>query len=216
MNVIQRHLAIFMLLLFVNTAADADITGLHLAQSDPGEGLVHNLSSQLSQSRELVLFVFLLSDLKTGHRRSAVFYIIIALCTAQSCICLAGIALGEFASETDTPLYYLSCLSSSGIAQRFDAGFMAVWTALGAIRLGVVIHCTARCVKRLFASFSNSLAAKILPLLPVALSVPVLYTRRWKTVVKFEESPYIIVSVVAAVPLVLFALMVKRRKKVED
>jgi hypothetical protein len=34
--------------------------------------------------------------------------------------------------------------------------------------------------------------------------------------VKFEESPYIIVSVVAAVPLVLFALMVKRRKKVED
>ena len=206
---------IFMLLLGVNTVADADITGLHLAAEHPKESLAYNISSQLSQSRELVLFVFLLSDLKQGHRRSAALYIIIALCMAQGCICLAATALGDLASATDTPLYYLSCLSSSGIAERFDAGFMAVWTALGVLRLGIIIHCISRCVKRVFAPFSNSLAAKLLPFLPAVLSVPILYTRRWKMFVLFAQPPYIIVSIVGVVPLVLLAVS-KRRREVED
>jgi hypothetical protein len=157
------------------------------------------------------MLVFLLGDVKGSKRGAVLSYLAVKLVLLEVMIGFVTLVLGEFGSSTDTPFFYLSCFSNSSVVERYDAGFMSVWTALAVIRLAAVLHCFSRCLRLIFRKMSAGTAAAV-QIIPAAVTFYLLSRRSWKGLAYLNESPWLIALLAGSVPLaVLIAMKVRKR-----
>ena len=208
--------AFFTVIMLLSTMSQPDFANLHLAQRDIPKALAGDISAELVRNRELVMLAFLLGGVKGSKRRAVLSYLGVKLVLLELLLGFAALVLGSFAGETDMPFFYLSCLSNSSIIERYDAGFMSVWTVLGVVRLAAGLHCIGRCVQHLCGGRARSFAVLAAQLLPMCATFFLLTKRRWKELAYLRESPWLIVLAAAVVPLAAVSLKFRRRRKNEN
>ncbi|MBQ9869809.1 MAG: hypothetical protein IJM32_09160 [Ruminococcus sp.] len=207
--------AFFAGILVLSAITYPDTANFHLAQRDIPNALANDIKGEFIRNRELVMLVFLLGDVKGSKPKSVVSYLALKLVILEVLLGFAALVLGEFALATDTPFFYLSCLSNSSVVERYDAGFMSVWTVLTVVRLAAVLHCCARCVRLLTGGRVKGAAVYAVQIIPAAATLYLLSKRRWKGLAYLNESPWLLVCAVGLIPLAVM-LVKKRRGKVED
>lgn len=198
-------------ILVLSAAENPDLTNFHLAQENIPRTLLGDIKGEFIRNRELVMLVFLLGDVKGSKRGAVLSYLAVKLVLLEVMIGFVTLVLGEFGSSTDTPFFYLSCFSNSSVVERYDAGFMSVWTALAVIRLAAVLHCFSRCLRLIFRKMSAGTAAAV-QIIPAAVTFYLLSRRSWKGLAYLNESPWLIALLAGSVPLaVLIAMKVRKR-----
>lgn len=204
--------AFFAGILILSAITYPDITGFHLAQRNIPKVLAGDISGEFIRNRELVMLVFLLGDVKGSKPKAVYSYLAVKLVILEALLAFVTLVLGEFALATDTPLFYLSCLSNSSVVERYDAGFMSVWTVLALVRLAAVFHCCGRCVWILSGGRAKSAMVLSVQTIPAAATLYLLSKRSWKGLAYLNESPWLLVCAVGVIPLAVMLLRVRRRK----
>ncbi len=202
---------IFTGILVLSAADRPDLTNFHLAQENIPKTLFDDINAELVRNRELVLLVFLLGDVKGSKRKSVFSYLAVKLVILEVMIGFVTLVLGSFGSSTDMPFFYLSCYSNSSVVERYDAGFMSVWTALAVVRLAAVLHCFSRCLRLIFKGISAKTAAAV-QIIPAAVTFYLLSKRSWKGLAYLRESPWLIALLTGAVPLAVLLVMKVRKR----
>ena len=207
--------AFFTSIMLLSTVQQPDTANFHLAQRDIPKTLSGDISAELVRSRELVMTAFLLGDVKGSKQKAVLSYLGVKLAILEILLGSAALVLGEFAGATDMPFFYLSCLSNSSVIERYDAGFMSVWTALGVVRLAAGLHCIGRCISHLCGGRAGRSVILAFQLLPVGATFFLLTKRRWKELAYLRESPWLIITAAAIIPLAAVSVKVRRRRKSE-
>lgn len=202
--------AVFMVVLMVSTFYQPDITNFHLAVPGLQSSFWNSLKAEFIRSRELAMLVFLMGDVKASRPKAAFAYLALKLIVLEFALGFVTLILGDFALSTDMPIYYLSCLSNSSVIERYDAGFMAVWTCLAVLRLAGLFHCCTRCLNLLWERIPRKLSVAIV-ILPAAATFGLLSLRRWGSVAYTNESFVPIAVLVGLMPLA--ALIVRKRRE---
>lgn len=203
-------------IMVLSTFTQPDLTGFHLAQRGIPKALAGDIKGEFVRNRELVMLVFLLGDVK-GSKQGAVWsYLAVKLVILELLLGFAALVLGDFALETDTPFFYLSCLSNSSVVERYDAGFMSVWTALAVIRLAAVFHCFGRCLHILSGGKAGARVTAAVTSIPAAATFYILSKRGWKSIVYHSESPWLIFCAAGLLPLCVMILLKVRRRVNEN
>ncbi len=202
----------FFVILFLSAADAPDMSNFHLAQRDLPKTLMNDVGGEFVRNRELVMLVFLLGDVKGSCTKAAYSYLVMKLVILETVMGFAALVLGELAQQTDMPVFYLSCYSNSSLIERYDAGFMSVWTMLAVLRLAALVHCAGRCVKVMFPKLTGNSSTIAAGVLPAVAAAALLLKRRWKTVAYLREPAVLIAVTAAVIPCVVY-LLVKGRKK---
>lgn len=205
---------VFTGVLLLSTFTKPELANFHLALPNVPKALSGGISGEFVRNRELVMLVFLLGDVK-GSKPNAVYsYLAVKLVILELLLGFVTLVLGDFALATDTPFFYLSCLSNSSVIERYDAGFMAVWTVLAVVRLAAVLHCSVRCLRLLDRRITRATAIAVGQIIPAAATFYLLSKRSWKGLAYLGESPFLITAAAGVVPMiVLLAVNVRREKK---
>lgn len=193
--------ASFTLLLVLSALDRTDASAFHFAVDDIGGTLAQDVKLDILRSREVVMLAFLLGDVKGSHAKSAYSYIGVKAFIVSFVAAFAVLVMGDFAFSTQTPFYYLSCCCTSTIIERFDAGYMSVWTALAVLRLGLGLHCASRCCAVLVSPKEKKTARRLIPFLPAAAAFVVLLFHKGKSVVYLRESLWVIILLAGIIPL---------------
>jgi hypothetical protein len=204
--------AFFAGVLILSAITYPDFTNFHLAQRDIPNALGGDISAEFIRNRELVMLVFLLGDVKGSKPKSVISYLAIKLAILEVLLGFITLVLGGFALETDTPFFYLSCLSNSSVVERYDAGFMSVWTVLAVVRLAAVFHCCGRCVRILSGGKAKGAVILSAQVVPAAATLYLLSKRSWKDLAYLRESPWLLVGVVGIIPLAVMMIKMRRRR----
>lgn len=207
--------AVFTSVLLLSTVTQPDLTNFHLAQRDIGSTIIKDAKWELIRNRELVMLVFLLGDVRGSKAKAAYGYIAIKIVILEVVMAFVTLVLGELAVETDMPFFYLSCYANSSVIERYDAGFMSVWTIMAVLRIAVMLHCFARCLQKLSGRLSRR-SATITAIIPAAATIIVLSQRRWKSIAYLREPPLLIIAVAAIIPLAVALLRKNRRMSDES
>ena len=207
--------SVFTGILVLSAAESPDLLNFHLAQNDIPRTLSGDIKGEFVRNRELVMLVFLLGDVKGSKRGAVLSYLGVKLVLLEVMIGFVTLVLGEFGSSTDTPFFYLSCYSNSSVVERYDAGFMSVWTALAVVRLAAALHCFSRCLRLIFKGISVRTAA-VVQVIPAALTFFLLSERHWKGLAYLYESPWLIAALAGAVPFAVLLAMKVRKKANEN
>ena len=204
--------AFFTAIMLASTVQQPDFANFHLAQRDIPQTLAGDISAELVRNRELVMLAFLLGGVNGSKHRAVLSYLGVKLVLLEILLGFAALVLGSFAGETDMPFFYLSCLSNSSVIERYDAGFMSVWTVLGVVRLAAGLHCIGRCVQLLCGGRARRSAVLAAQILPAAATFFLLTKRRWKELAYLRESPWLMIAVAAVIPLAVSVIVRRRRK----
>ena len=207
--------AIFTAVLMLSASGDPDITNFHLAQRDILTVAADDVKNEFVRNKELVLLVFLLGDVRGSKTRSVCSYLWVKLLILETVMGFVTLMLGELALETDMPFFYLSCSASSSMVERYDAGFMSVWTVMAVLRLAVVIHCAARCIRQLASAVSIRTAAAISCAVPIAAAFLLLCEHRWKDIAYLREPPLVIAALIALLPIAVSVIRARKERKNE-
>lgn len=208
--------SVFTGVLLLSALIGFDFTNFHLAQPDLPKALTSGIGGELVRNRELVMLAFLMGDVKGSKLKATYSYLAIKLVILEVLLGFVTLVLGDFAFSTDMPFFYLSCFSNSSVIERYDAGFMAVWTALAVIRLATVFHCSGRCLRLLSQRISRKTCVIAVQILPAVATFYLLLKRRWKSIAYLNESPWLIIAVAGLVPLVVTFFVKVRAKKNEN
>lgn len=208
--------AVFSGILVLSSMTRPDFTGFHLAVPDMSGELTSGIKGEFIRNRELVMLAFLLGDVKGSKPKAAYSYLAVKLVILEVLFGFITLVLGEFALATDMPFFYLSCFSNSSVIERYDAGFMAVWTLLSVVRLAAAFHCSGRCLRLLGGKITRKAAIIAVQILPAAATFYLLSKRRWKALAYMNESPWMIAAVAGLVPLLVSIFVKVRAKKNEN
>lgn len=203
-------------ILLLSSMTRPDFTGFHFALPDLTGELMSDIKGEFIRNRELVMLAFLLGDVKGSKTKATYSYLAIKLVILEVLLGFITLVLGDFALSTDMPFFFLSCFSNSSVIERYDAGFMAVWTLLSVVRLAAAFHCSGRCLRLLGERISRKASVIAVQILPAAATFYLLSKRRWKGIVYMNESPWLIVAVAGLVPLIVTVFVKVRAKKNEN
>ncbi len=208
--------ALFTGVLLLSALDRPDFTNFHLAQDNIPKALTGDIAGELVRNRELVALVFLLGDVRGSKPKAVYSYLAVKLVILEVVMGFAALVLGEFAVETDMPFFYLSCYSNSSVIERYDAGFMAVWTVLGVVRLALAFHCSGRCLRLIGKRISRRTSILLVQIVPAAATFVLLLRHRWKGLAYMRETPWLTVCAVGLVPLTVLLFDKFRRSANED
>lgn len=193
------------LMMTLCSAASLDIMRLDLAVERPFEVIGRAVISETERCECLVLFTFLAGRSQSSPQKSARHFLIAKGTLVGGLFILVTAALGAFGMRTKLPVFALASFSKNLITERSDAVFLLVWVFMGIVKLGVLIHCAAECLRLLFPSLDKMKSSLFCGVLPAFCALPLLLSYKWERFIYSEHSLVSVVGMSVIIPLILLS-----------
>ncbi len=199
--------------LVISSLENFSTVNFHLADNDVSGGIWQAAKGELSRNADLIFLVFLLPDLKGKVGKSSAVFLAVRFALVEIIMGFVTIILGDYTMYSKLPFFSLAAYSKTSIIERYDAAIMSVWVMLAIIKLGMYVHCTARCVKYTLPKLSFVTSAIIASAVPAAASLFYLIPHKWETIAYSSVSSIPLIILAAVVPLLMILFMRGRKNE---
>ncbi len=201
---------------FIGAGSHADFANFNIAQRDMTRTVLRAAKSETARCECLVLFVILMGSLdkdRSGSpptHKTALIYLLLKTAAIEVTLTAVTLILGDYAFVTRLPFFSIASYSGSGISERGDAVFLFVWIFTGVVKLGVLLHCCAKCIKVIAPRVSFFRAAAGSAALPSAAAAAVTAAGSWEMFAYGEHGLWAIILLSAILPA--FMLLMGRKE----
>ena len=201
--------AIFTVIIVSSSIQNFHFSNFHLAVESVPKSLIGAIKTEFARNRDLVVFAFLLPDIKGKASRVAWWYFAVKVVVIEVILGFITIILGDFALITKLPFFSLAAYSHTQIVERYDAAFMSIWVIMAIVKLGTYFHCSARCIKLCIPKIPFVTSVIISGAIPTAAALYFLIPHKWESIAYYQGGGGAILLLYVIVPLILL-LFVKK------
>lgn len=189
---------IMLAIIAMGAAEDMDITRFDLASESLAKDIRKAVMAESSRCGCLVIFCFLCGDISGDPQKTAKFFISAKAAVLLAISGMTTAVFGNFGMLWKLPVFSLAASSENLITERSDAVFLFIWVITGLVKLTVLVHCAARCLRLLRPSAVIAPSAMICGILPALAALPLLLCYGWEKVVYSHRpiTPIIILAVI--------------------
>lgn len=207
---------LFTVVIVLGSFQKFSFNNFHLAVDNFPHSLWEAVKSEFVLNWDLVLFIFLLPDLKGSATKTASWYLITKLVISEVILTFITMILGDYGTITKLSFFSLSAYSHTQFIERYDAAFMSLWVIIALVKLSVYIHCAGRCVKLIAPKVKFVPSVTICGLLPAAASLFLLIPHKWKNAAYFEGGMWLQIALYSLMPLLILLFVKKGGYKIKE
>lgn len=184
----------------------------NLAVDNVGGSLISAVRREFVLNWDLVLFIFLLPNLKGSATKTAVWYLVTKLVISEVIMMFITVILGDYGIISKLSFFSLSAYAHTGFIERFDAAFMSLWVIMALLKLAIYVHCAAMCLKMIIPKMPFVTSSIVCGVMPAVVSLFLLVPYKWKNAADFEGGMWVQILLYTVLPLIMIIIKKKEGK----
>ncbi|MGN0595222.1 MAG: GerAB/ArcD/ProY family transporter [Hominimerdicola sp.] len=197
---------IFTIIIVFSSGIEFHTENFYTADRDFRNSVLTEIKNELARNRMLVLFVFLLPDLKGSAAKCGFTYLAVKLVIVEVVLSFIVMILGDFVMISKLPFFYLAAYSKTQIVERYDSVFMSIWIIMSLLKISAYFHCSGKCLKMIIPKVSKNWSIIITGTISAGASLVLLLQHRWEKLSHYSGNALYLTLLVTVIPLIMLFL----------